>query len=512
MMKVNRWVAGLIAATGVGVIVVACGGGSDEPINVSSGTVFKNATVVNTRDGSLQSGVTVVVDGGKIQTITTRFVNPIATAVAIDATGKFVVPGYLDMHTHALGSLAKPPGDFPVLLANGVTGVREASGSPALIAAARAQNANVIAGTADAPEILMLPSAIAAGPASPATAAAGVQFVKDRKAEGADFIKVASGTRDGVLAMLAEVKNQGYPAFHVAGHLVPTVTPLESTNAGWHSIEHLGAGWGLLIGCSTDEDNIRTASLANPAPPGADVVNPRLYDGNNNAQYYQRIIDTYSETKCVDLLKAFVKNDTWQPVTLIRLRTSDYGDDPAYANDPNLIYVDKTRKALWAARNVSYATTVTPAARATLQSFYQLRLKVAKLMQQNGVKILAGSDLGGGWVIPGFGLHQEFRELAIAGLTPLQILQSTTINGAQFVGREATMGTVEVGKNADLVLLDANPLADVANLSKISHVVLRGKVYTRATLDKIKTDVAAAYAAMPTSADLTSALDPTHTD
>ena len=84
-------------------------------------------------------------------------------------------------------------------------------------------------------------------------------------------------------------------------------------------------------------------------------------------------------------------------------------------------------------------------------------------------------------------------------------------NGAQFVGREATMGTVEVGKNADLVLLDANPLADVANLSKISHVVLRGKVYTRATLEKIKTDVAAAYAAMPTL-DFSTAIDPTHTD
>ena len=508
MMKVNRWVAGLVAATSVGVIVVACGGGGDEPINVSSGTVFKNATVVNTRDGSLQSGVTVVVDGGKIRTITTRFINPIATAVAIDATGKFVVPGYLDMHTHALGSLAKPPGDFPVLLANGVTGVREAGGTPALIAAAKAQNASVIAGTVDAPEVMIMPSS----GTPPTTAAAATQFVKDRKAEGADFIKLTSGAPDVVRAMLAEVKNQGFPSFHVAGHLVTSVSPLESSNLGWRSMEHMGAGWGLLLGCSSDEDNIRAAALANPAPPPADVVNPRLYDGNNNAQYYQRIIDTYSETKCVDLAKAFVKNDTWQPVTLIRLRTSDYGDDPAYANDPNLIYVDKTRKALWAARNVSYATTVTPAARATLQSFYQLRLKVAKLMQQNGVKILAGSDLGGGWVIPGFGLHQEFREMAIAGLTPLQILQSTTINGAQFVGREATMGTVEVGKNADLVLLDANPLADVANLSKISHVVLRGKVYTRATLDKIKTDVAAAYAAMPTSADLTSALDPTHTD
>ena len=274
-------------------------------------------------------------------------------------------------------------------------------------------------------------------------------------------------------------------------------------------MEHLGAGWGLLIGCSSDEDNIRAAALANPAPPPLDVVNPRLYDGNANAQYYQRIIDTYNDAKCQDLAKAFVRNDTWQPVTLIRHRTSDYGDDPAYRNDPNLIYVDKTRRALWEARNAAYATTVTPSARATLQQFYQLRLKVTKLLQQNGVKILAGSDLGGGWVIPGFGLHQEVRELAAAGLTPLQILQATTLNGAQFLGREARMGTVDSGKNADLVLLDANPIADVANLDKISAVVLRGKYYSRSALDKLLSDVAAAYAAQPLL-DLSTAIDPNH--
>ncbi|MGS0759524.1 amidohydrolase family protein, partial [Roseateles sp. GG27B] len=68
-----------------------------------------------------------------------------------------------------------------------------------------------------------------------------------------------------------------------------------------------------------------------------------------------------------------------------------------------------------------------------------------------------GSDLGGGWVIPGFSLHQEFRLLAEAGLSPLEVLQMTTLNGAEYLQRQATMGTVEAGKNADLVLLEANP-------------------------------------------------------
>ena len=99
------------------------------------------------------------------------------------------------------------------------------------------------------------------------------------------------------------------------------------------------------------------------------------------------------------------------------------------------------------------------------------------------------------WVIPGVSLHQEFRHLAASGLSPLEILQMTTLNGAEFLRRQATMGTVDEGKNADLVLLDANPILDVANLDRISAVFLKGRYFSKQALDKMKNDVAAAYAA-----------------
>jgi len=116
-----------------------------------------------------------------------------------------------------------------------------------------------------------------------------------------------------------------------------------------------------------------------------------------------------------------------------------------------------------------------------MRTYFDKEQTLPKLLKTKGVKMLAGSDTStiATWVIPGVSLHQEFRLLAAGGMSPLEFLQMTTLNGAEFLHREATMGTVEEGKNANLVLLDANPIVDVANFDKISAVVLRGKYFSK---------------------------------
>ena len=507
-MYKRKLISGGAFALALASIIAACGGSN--VTQVTSGTVIQNATIVNTQDGSLMTGQSIIIDGGKIQSITGVPVQTSGTAQAIDANGKFVVPGYLDMHTHAMSAVDQQPTYWPLMIANGITGIREMSGSAAVIQRARQLNADSAAGKVDAPEVLMITSDIFAGQATNAVDAA--KFVDQKLAEGADFIKVAAGSSDVVLAILAQAKRKGS---HVAGHLVPGLSALDSTNAGWHAVEHLGSGWGLILDCAKDQTSIRQAVLsgqgANPPFPPTFVLNPRAYDGALNAPFYQRIYDTYSEGQCQSLAKAFAANDTWQVPTLIRLRTQSFGNDPVYRNDPNLVYVDKTRRALWSQLGDQFASAVPASAAATLQQYYELEKKVTKLMSDNGVKMLAGSDLSGVWVIPGFSLHQEFRELASAGLSPLTVLQMTTLNGAQFMHRESTMGTVAQGKNADLVLLDANPLADVSNLSKIAAVVLKGKYFGKAALDKMKSDVATTYQAQSVQ-PLHTSLDPSHID
>jgi len=507
-MSINKAVTGTILAAAVGGVLLACGDGGTTMM-VTQGTVIQNVTVVSTRDGSLTPAMTVVVDSGKIQKITAATVLAIGSAQAVDGSGKYVVPGYLDMHTHALPNVDTANNDFPMLLASGVTGVREMGGSAALIQRARQLNADLATGKADTPEILMVPGDIFAGQAT--TAPVAVAFVQTQKANGADFIKVTAGARDPLLAILAEAKNQG---LGVAGHLAPALSAMDSSNAGWRAMEHLGSGWGLILDCASDEVNIRSAILAGAAKPpfpATFVMSPRLYDGTQNAQFYQRVIDTYSKDKCQALAQTFVKNETWQVPTLIRLKAMAFSDTTEFRNDPNLKYVDKTRRALWEQLGQQYGTTIAGNVATTLRQYYGSYQTVTKLMKQNGVKMLAGSDLGGIWVIPGVSLHQEFQELATAGFTPLDILQMTTLNGAQFLKRESTMGAVEEGKNADLVLLEANPIADVSNLAKISGVFLKGKYFSKAAIDKIKAGVSDTYSSLPIQ-QLSAAIDRSHVD
>jgi imidazolonepropionase-like amidohydrolase len=105
-----------------------------------------------------------------------------------------------------------------------------------------------------------------------------------------------------------------------------------------------------------------------------------------------------------------------------------------------------------------------------------------------------GSDVGGsGWEIPGFALHQEFGQLATAGLTPLRILQMATINAADFLGRTSTMGTLEPGKDADIVLLGADPVENVAHLHDIAGVIRAGRYYSPETLTSTIESIAEAH-------------------
>jgi imidazolonepropionase-like amidohydrolase len=506
----QRSILAIAVATVVGATLAACAV-PVEVTPVTSGTVLRNVTVVDTRTGSLARHMAVVIEQGKIrQVLPDKAVRVSGAAKVVDGAGKFVVPGYLDMHTHSLPAAVfqKAP-HWPLLLANGVTGIRDMAGAPPLIAAAKQFNAARAAGTLDAPEVLQVPGQVIQA----RTPEDGVAAVRQTKAMGGSFVKVVNTSPAALPAILAEARAQG---LGVAGHLSPGIGAVDTANAGWTAIEHLGGVWSIALDCANDQAAIRAdllagkgAAMPSPFPPTY-PISPFLY-GAGDAPFVQRSLDTYNSATCDTVVKALVQKGTWQVPTMVRLHTMTQSDSAAFRNDANLKYVDPTTRALWNRLSKEFEQLQPASAAATTRNSYASFERTLQQLRQHGgaSKVLTGSDIGGIWVIPGFSLHQEFRAFAKAGFTPLEVLQATTLNGARFLQRESTMGTVEASKNADLVLLDANPVADAANLSKIAGVFNAGKYFSKSDLEALKAGQATAHAAAPVR-DASTVIDTSH--
>jgi imidazolonepropionase-like amidohydrolase len=330
--------------------------------------------------------------------------------------------------------------------------------------------------------------------------------VLKQKEYGAEFIKIVNVNREAFFAIQETAVKVG---LHVAGHLNPIVSATEASKAGMKAMEHLGPTLSILVDCSTAEEMIRQRITAPPSPapsgpagpPSLEtirriVANPTMLSWSQPGLGLglQFAISTYSEEKSRALAKVFAKNGTWQVPTLIRIRTMQISDDPVYGNDPNLRYVAPETRTMWAELTEAYKQIAPEATKTAYKHLYDQQVKLVKLLKEEGGKMLAGSDMTGIYCIPGFSLHQEFRELSKAGLSPLEILQMTTLNGAEFLNREATMGTVTEGKNADLVLLDANPIKNAENLERIHAVVLKGRYFPKGELERMKSEVEGFYA------------------
>lgn len=458
-------------------------------------------TIVDPTTGALAPGMSILMDRGRIVRVAPTATAPKDPAAqSINATGKFVVPGYNNMHTHALTS-PHAAGVLAIMLAEGVTGFRQMDGSPELLQGRR--DGTLPLGK-DAPALLVTPGSLLM-PFNVPQVDDAVAEVRRQKQQGADFIKIALVNPQVFFAAIAEAKRVGLPAL---GHLQEGVDPAAASRAGYRSIEHLGPGDTMWIGCSTQQDALLADAAAHPLmkmPPFKIptfvqtlfagkirklLVNPAAFESSQEVGQLQRAFDTYSEEKCQALAALFVANDTWQVPTLVRLRTQYLADLPEYEQDASLAYIPPASLKEWREVTDKFRK-LPPATLATYREAYRRDLQLTKLFADAGVPMMAGTD--GGGAVPGQSLLQEFDELAKAGLSPLKILQMTTIDPAKFLGRTATMGTVEAGKNADLVLLDANPIASVENMHRIAGVVRAGLYHSPGDLEALKAEVAAGH-------------------
>jgi len=188
-----------------------------------------------------------------------------------------------------------------------------------------------------------------------------------------------------------------------------------------------------------------------------------------------RLLDTYSEAKATDLFARFVRNGTWQCPTLTQLRGDTFIEDGNFTNDSRLKYIPPSVKEIWDPSDVRAGYRMAVGFDLAKREF-QKQLEVVGAMRRAGVEFLAGTDTPNPYCFPGFSLHDELALLVDAGLTPMEALQSATLGPAKYLGKLDSLGTVESGKIADLVLLDANPLEDIRNIQKINTVIIGGRL------------------------------------
>ena len=426
-----------------------------------------HVTVIDTVTGKTQPNTTVMVQGNRITGIAPSTSIVAKAGQIVDGTGEFLIPGLWDMHTHVYFDSTAADGTdlvLPLFLANGITGVRDMGSKLDDVLDARDR---IAAHSLFGPR-MVVSGPMLDGPKSTykavipiATPEDGRKAVDMLKSRGADFVKVQSGVpREAYFAIAEESKKVGIP---FEGHVPDEVRASEAVAAGQVTFEHL---IGIFEASSPDEDKYLT---------GKKTVG--------------MFLDTYDPAREASMIQLLAKNHVWQCPTLYWERGQWLVDAIDYTKDPDLAYAAHTWVTrLWPASQASILKSLDTDPLPVRERFVEHELDIVRKLHAANVPFLAGTDTPAGVdVIPGISLHLELQRFVAAGFTPLEALQTATLNPADFYNRRSDYGTIQVGRIADLVLLQANPLENIANTRKIAGVVADGRYLSGADLEQLRT-------------------------
>lgn len=433
-----------------------------------------NANVVHLETGKIEIR-NVYISDGKIQAVeATDSESNFKADSTIDASGKYLLPGFWDNHIHLRGGdslIANNKNFLKLFIANGVTTVRDAGGD--LTHSVMEWKKQI------ASEDLIGPTIFTAGPKidGPNPSWAGSLEVKKEEdivraldsleALNVDFVKIYDSriSPKNYLKAIEEAKKRG---FTVSGHMPFTVTLDETMNAGMDGIEHL---YYIMKGCASNE--IEVTEKLNKGEMGFWDAMPAL-------------MGAYTDSTAQTTFNKLKENNVFVVPTLHIGKTLSYLDKVDHTKDTYLKYMGKVIVQTYQGR-IQSALNASEEARENRKQLDAFFGKLAKSLDSAGVQLLAGSDSGAfnSYTYPGISLHKELQAMVANGISPLDALRTSTVNGTKFLNQTDDYGTIFKGKVSDLVILDANPLENIENTRKIYMVIKGTQVFSKSKLEEL---------------------------
>ncbi|MEQ9298249.1 MAG: amidohydrolase family protein [Cyclobacteriaceae bacterium] len=436
------------------VIAIAAGCQAKTQPAIDADVVFTNVNIIDVASGKVISAQDVFVNGERIVDISpTGKMRTTEDVIIIDGNGKYLSPGLAEMHAHIPIPQMGPNRVEETLLlylTNGITTIRGMLGQPFHLELREKVSNGELLG----PRIFTSsPSLNGNSMPDPVTART---IVTQYQQDGYDFLKIHPGIKREVFDTIVVVANEVGIGF--AGHVPVDVGVRRAMEAKYLSIDHVD---GFIEGLVPESEDV---------------------DPNTNGFFGVNFTNLADESGIPGLVAMSKEQGVWIVPTqsLFISVFSPLPTDSIMAR-PEMKYMSPSTRKQWYNTRSGFLQSVNEGAPA--EDFLALRRKLILALHRSGQGLILGSDAPQVFNVPGFSIQRELLAMVEAGLTPLEALQIGTLNPARYFGEEDTFGQVSKGMSADLILLDANPIADITAMSQISGVMVRGKWLDRGFLD-----------------------------